>query len=147
MKITILSFERAGKSPYEKQIEEYKKRVKNRYDIQERFIKEEKGSNTNTCILPVVKDLKNTLVCVLDQTGQNMDTKGFTSLVSRAEGEGRGILFIIGPHSGLNKPIEFRYDYIISLSSMTFSHQIARLILFEQIYRSFTITTGHPYNK
>jgi 23S rRNA (pseudouridine1915-N3)-methyltransferase len=147
VRITILSFEKTGKSPYEDQIEEYKKRVRNRFEISERFLREDKLSDTNAIIAPLLEGLRNSTVCVLDQSGESMDTNKFTNLLSRAEEKGRQIVFVIGPHSGLNKPIRFRYDHIISLSPMTFSHQIARLLLFEQLYRGYSIITGHPYNK
>ena len=56
------------------------------------------------------------------------------------------LTFIIGDHSGFSQSINNTFDNKISLSKMTFSHQIIRLFFCEQLYRAFTIINNHPYH-
>jgi 23S rRNA (pseudouridine1915-N3)-methyltransferase len=74
-----------------------------------------------------------------------MTSAQFIELVSRAEMEGRDLVFLVGGHDGL--PVEWRgrADLLLSLSAMTFPHELARAMLAEQIYRAFTTLRGHPY--
>ena len=62
------------------------------------------------------------------------------------ENKGR-ICFIIGGPLGLSKDVLERADQVMSLSEMTLTHEMTRLILTEQIYRAFTIIDGHKYHK
>ena len=61
-------------------------------------------------------------------------------------GESR-ITFVIGGSLGLGKNVKKRSDYALSFSKMTFPHQLMRVILLEQVYRSFKIRKGEPYHK
>jgi 23S rRNA (pseudouridine1915-N3)-methyltransferase len=81
----------------------------------------------------------------LDPAGKTMDSAGFISLVQNAEDEGRELVFLIGGHDGLPAAWKPRADLLLSLSSMTFPHELARAMLTEQIYRAFTTLRGHPY--
>ena len=60
---------------------------------------------------------------------------------------GSSIIFVIGGSYGLSKAVKERANYSISLSKMTFLHQMTRLILLEQIYRSFKILNNETYHK
>jgi 23S rRNA (pseudouridine1915-N3)-methyltransferase len=82
---------------------------------------------------------------LLDPAGKTMDSAAFTSLVSRAEMEGRDLVFAIGGHDGLPSGWAARADLVLSLSAMTFSHEFARAMLAEQIYRALATLRGHPY--
>jgi 23S rRNA (pseudouridine1915-N3)-methyltransferase len=55
--------------------------------------------------------------------------------------------FLIGPPDGWQTPYPFLYNEVISLSSFTFTHNIAAIILCEQLYRASTILSGHPYHR
>ncbi|HEX3683294.1 MAG TPA: 23S rRNA (pseudouridine(1915)-N(3))-methyltransferase RlmH [Bryobacteraceae bacterium] len=81
----------------------------------------------------------------LDPAGRALDSAGFIQLIERAEQESRDLVFLIGGHDGL--PLEWspRADLLLSLSPMTFPHELARAMLAEQIYRAFTTLRGHPY--
>lgn len=82
---------------------------------------------------------------LLDPTGKSMQSEDFAKLFARAEMEGRDQVFVIGGHDGLPPAWRPRADLLLSLSAMTFPHELARAILAEQIYRAFTILRGHPY--
>jgi 23S rRNA (pseudouridine1915-N3)-methyltransferase len=82
---------------------------------------------------------------LLDVAARPMDSAGFTSLISKAEMEGRDLVFLVGGHDGLPLGWGARADLLVSLSPMTFPHELARAMLAEQIYRAFTTLRGHPY--
>jgi 23S rRNA (pseudouridine1915-N3)-methyltransferase len=81
----------------------------------------------------------------LDPAGKPMDSTAFANLVSKAEMEGRDLVFLIGGHDGLPAGWAARADLLVSLSAMTFPHELARAMLTEQIYRAFATLRGHPY--
>jgi 23S rRNA (pseudouridine1915-N3)-methyltransferase len=82
---------------------------------------------------------------LLDPAGKAMDSAAFASLISKAEMEGRDLVFVIGGHDGLPPQWRPRADLLLSLSAMTFPHELARAMLAEQIYRAFATLRGHPY--
>jgi 23S rRNA (pseudouridine1915-N3)-methyltransferase len=82
---------------------------------------------------------------LLDPAGKAMDTAAFVALISRAEMEGRDLVFMVGGADGLPADWRGRADALLSLSCMTFPHELARAILAEQIYRAFATLRGHPY--
>lgn len=82
---------------------------------------------------------------LLDPAGKAMDTAAFTALVSKAEMDGRDLVFVVGGADGLPRDWRDRADLLVSLSAMTFPHELARVMLAEQIYRAFATLRGHPY--
>ena len=74
-----------------------------------------------------------------------MDSAAFTAFISQAEMEGRDLVFLVGGHDGLPAGWAARADLLISLSPMTFPHELARVLLAEQIYRALATLRGHPY--
>jgi 23S rRNA (pseudouridine1915-N3)-methyltransferase len=82
---------------------------------------------------------------LLDPAGRELDSRQFTALVEKAEMEGRDLVFLVGGADGLPAAWRDRGDLLVSLSRMTFPHELARAILAEQIYRAFTTLRGHPY--
>lgn len=81
----------------------------------------------------------------LDPAGRPTDSAAFAGLVSKAEMEGRDLVFLIGGHEGLPAGWAARADLLLSLSAMTFPHELARAMVAEQIYRAFATLRGHPY--
>jgi 23S rRNA (pseudouridine1915-N3)-methyltransferase len=82
---------------------------------------------------------------LLDPAGKPIDSAAFTALISKAEMEGRDLVFLVGGHDGLPAGWTARADLLVSLSPMTFPHELARAMLAEQIYRAFATLRGHPY--
>jgi 23S rRNA (pseudouridine1915-N3)-methyltransferase len=80
-----------------------------------------------------------------DPAGQALDSGAFAKLIADAEMEGRDLVFAIGGHDGLPPGWRERADRLLSLSNMTFPHELARAMLAEQIYRAFATLRGHPY--
>jgi 23S rRNA (pseudouridine1915-N3)-methyltransferase len=84
---------------------------------------------------------------LLDPAGKRMDSAQFARLISRAELDARDLMFLVGGAEGL--PPEWRKngDLLLSLSELTMPHELARVVLAEQIYRAYTLLRGHPYPK
>jgi 23S rRNA (pseudouridine1915-N3)-methyltransferase len=82
---------------------------------------------------------------LLDPGGKLIDTAAFVALVQQAEMEGRDLVFVVGGADGLPADWRGRADVLVSLSRMTFPHELARAMLAEQIYRAFATLRGHPY--
>jgi 23S rRNA (pseudouridine1915-N3)-methyltransferase len=81
----------------------------------------------------------------LDPAGRSSSSAEFVKLVADGEQSGRDLVFLIGGHEGLPPDWKPRADVLLSLSAMTFPHELARAMLAEQIYRAFTTLRGHPY--
>jgi 23S rRNA (pseudouridine1915-N3)-methyltransferase len=82
---------------------------------------------------------------LLDPAGKAMDSAAFTALIAAGEREARDLVFVIGGHDGLPDGWAPRADRLLSLSPLTFPHELARVMLAEQIYRAFATLRGHPY--
>ncbi len=91
---------------------------------------------------------KNSFMVALDLKGEQLDSKAFSKKISTwmLSGNSR-ISFVIGGSIGLNRQLVKEADYSLCLSKMTFPHQLARVILLEQIYRCFKIMHGEVYHK
>ena len=84
----------------------------------------------------------------LDRTGRQYSSEGFATMFKKLSAENRGqVCFVVGGPLGLSREVLKRSDHIVSLSEMTLTHEMARLILTEQIYRAFTIINGLNYHK
>jgi 23S rRNA (pseudouridine1915-N3)-methyltransferase len=81
----------------------------------------------------------------LSPEAQCLATPDFVRLFERAEREGQDLVFLIAGHDGLPQEWKPRADLLLSLSPMTFPHELARVLLAEQIYRAFATLRGHPY--
>jgi 23S rRNA (pseudouridine1915-N3)-methyltransferase len=81
----------------------------------------------------------------LDPAGRALNSARFVELVAKAEMIGQDLVFLVGGHDGLPPQWRDRADLLLSLSAMTFPHELARSMLTEQIYRAFTTLRGHPY--
>ena len=81
----------------------------------------------------------------LDPAGRRLDSAEFVRIVEQAETTGQDLVFLVGGHDGLPPEWKPRADLLLSLSPMTFPHELARAMLAEQIYRAFTTLRGHPY--
>ncbi len=84
---------------------------------------------------------------LLDSRGKQMTSETFASWLGARRDEGaQHIVFAIGPASGWSAQARERGQLLLSLGTMTMAHALARLVMTEQIYRAFTILTGHPYH-
>jgi 23S rRNA (pseudouridine1915-N3)-methyltransferase len=87
------------------------------------------------------------IVILLDEDGKQMTSRDFSVFIQKQMLAGnRRLFFIIGGAYGFSSSVYDRADYKISLSKMTFSHQMVRLIFTEQLYRAHTILNNEPYH-
>lgn len=159
MKITVIAVGKIKEKFYTDAIAEYSKRL-SRYcrleiiqvadektpdganEAQERQIKEKEGSR----ILAQIKD--GAYVIALAVQGIMLSSEQLAGKLNRLGVDGQSqIVLIIGGSLGLSDEVLKRADYHLSFSPMTFPHQLMRVILLEQIYRSYRIISGEPYHK
>ena len=152
MKITLITVGKIKERFFEAAIEEYSKRL-SRYckleitpdgasEALERQIREKEGER----ILSHIRD--GAYVIALAIRGKELSSEELAAKIARLAVEGKGqLVFIIGGSLGLSEAVMKRSDYHLSFSPMTFPHQLMRVILLEQIYRSFRINAGEPYHK
>jgi 23S rRNA (pseudouridine1915-N3)-methyltransferase len=154
MRITLLLFGKTKEKYLQIGIEEYLKRIK-RYvplniivipDLKttkktsKELVKKQEG-------LHILQQIKaSEFVILLDEKGKGFNSEGFSEYISSLEGRTGNVTFVIGGAYGFSEDVYTRADAKVSLSSMTFSHQMVRLIFAEQLYRAYAILNGEPYH-
>ena len=86
-------------------------------------------------------------IVALTREGEGEDSPGFADRISRWQRDARDVYFVIGGAGGLDQAVFERAHGRLSLSTWTLPHELARLVLVEQIYRAGTILKGEPYHK
>ena len=96
----------------------------------------------------ILKQLKPTdRLILLDEKGKQFDSPGFSKYIEQNMVERiKNLIFVVGGPYGFSKTIYDRANGKISLSALTFSHQMVRLFFMEQLYRAFTIMRNEPYH-
>ena len=114
--------------------------LKNTKALSEEQQKEREGE----LILQKIKPT-DTLV-LLDERGSELSSVAFSQWLQRKQSSARSLVFVIGGPYGFSKAVYNRADEQLSLSRMTFSHQLIRVVFAEQLYRACTIIKGEPYH-
>ena len=87
-------------------------------------------------------------VIVLDAAGQTWSSPQLAAFVGKHfESDPRKLTFVIGGYNGIAKTVKDRADKVWSISPLTFTHEITRLLVVEQLYRAMCILKNHPYSK
>jgi len=95
----------------------------------------------------MLKRLKsNDYVVLLDERGKEYNSISFAEHLNALEGRVNHLVFVIGGPYGFSEEVYQRAQARISLSKLTFSHQLVRVIFMEQLYRAYTILKGEPYH-
>lgn len=163
LKITIACVGKIKESFYREAAAEYGKRLSryckleivevpdektpdNASDLQERQIKEKEADKL---LSRLEKSLtEGTFVCALAIDGKELDSEELSQKIERLGISGIShIIFLIGGSLGMSDKLLEKADMKLSFSKMTFPHQLMRVILLEQIYRSYRIMNGEPYHK
>lgn len=163
MKITILCVGRIKEKFYRDAIDEYKKRL-GRYckteflevadektpdgasEAQEEQIRQREGER----MLALLRKCRGegSFVCALAIDGSQLDSVELSNKIQRLTTNGIShIIFLIGGSLGMSAKLLQTADLSLSFSKMTFPHQLMRVILLEQIYRSYRIMKNEPYHK
>lgn len=158
MKITIISVGKIKEKYLEEGIKEYLKRLSRYTTVESIEVKDEQApENLSVKDIEIIKNaegdkilsrLKPSFVVSLAIQGKQIDSVALSKLIIDIQNyKNSDLTFIIGGSLGLSDSILERSDYLLSFSKMTFPHQLMRLILLEQIYRSFRIINNDPYHK
>jgi 23S rRNA (pseudouridine1915-N3)-methyltransferase len=156
--ITIISVGTLKEKYLTDAISEYKKRITQYAKVEELSIKEARILNeddsseiqraldeeADKIISQIPKDSYKIALCV---EGKEYDSTSLSKIVRDAVDTSGKITFIIGSSHGLSERVKKECDLRLSFSKMTFPHQLMRVILFEAVYRSFTIIHGKRYHK
>ncbi|MDD2493872.1 MAG: 23S rRNA (pseudouridine(1915)-N(3))-methyltransferase RlmH [Tissierellia bacterium] len=159
MNIFIISVGKIKEKFFSDAIKEYCKRLSKYCKLTEEIIQDERADDnfSNAEIEQVkikegIKILnklpKNSYVFVLDVRGKNLSSEELADKINTLGIEGTSdITFIIGGSNGLWEGVIKKADFKLSFSKMTFPHQLFKVILLEQIYRTFKINSGEAYHK
>lgn len=159
MRITVICVGKLKEKFYRDAVDEYAKRLQKycKLDIAEvadektpegaGLLQEEKILEREAArILDRIRE--DACVCTLEIEGKKLSSEGLAEWMQRLTVNGHShITFVIGGSLGLHRSVRERADFALSFSDMTFPHQLMRVILCEQIYRSFRINNGEPYHK
>lgn len=155
MKIKIICIGKTGKKFLEDGEQEYLGRLKhyiaverieipdlkNQRNLSQQQIKEMEGKEILSRVVA------GDQLYLLDERGKTFSSVGFSDFLSaRFNAGGKAIVFVIGGAYGFSEEVYTQALGKISLSEMTFSHQMVRMIFFEQLYRAMTIQRGEPYH-
>ncbi|MDY3873086.1 MAG: 23S rRNA (pseudouridine(1915)-N(3))-methyltransferase RlmH [Roseburia lenta] len=159
MNITILCVGQIKEKYFRDAIAEYQKRLSRYCKLQiikvaDEKTKENASEAENDLIRKkegerLLKHIKDSDYCItLEIDGKMLTSEGFSKEIDRLGLAGKSsLVFVIGGSIGLDTAVIKRSDYALSFSKMTFPHQLMRVILLEQIYRSYRIMRGEPYHK
>ncbi len=87
------------------------------------------------------------LLVLLDARGKSMTSEGFAVWIGQQRDAGQqSVIFAIGPADGWSEAARGQANLLLSLGSMILPHELAKVVLAEQVYRAFTILAGHPYH-
>lgn len=88
-------------------------------------------------------------VVALDERGRQFSSQEFADFLARCQADGtiKTLTFVMGGATGLTSDVRRQARTVMSLSSLTFPHQLCRMILLEQLYRAYTMLAGEPYHK
>lgn len=154
MKITLLVVGKTTDLHIEVLIQEYQKRLTHYVPFTLQVIPELK--NTKALTSEQQKQAEGELILrtitpatdliLLDEHGKEYRSIEFADYIQKRMSSGRDVVFVVGGPYGFSEAVYQRANGKISLSKMTFSHQMVRLFFVEQIYRAMTILRGEPYH-
>ncbi|WP_218080403.1 23S rRNA (pseudouridine(1915)-N(3))-methyltransferase RlmH [Anthocerotibacter panamensis] len=134
-------------SPHWPATQEYLRRIRRYTPLDLHEVKPQKGPNPaailkkeTQLLLPYLSAAQE--VVVLDEQGRNFSSAAFAHWLQ----ERTQLLFVVGSAWGMAPEIKDRAQHSLALSSFTLPHELARVVLLEQLYRALTIQAGHPYH-
>ncbi|MDD9912795.1 MAG: 23S rRNA (pseudouridine(1915)-N(3))-methyltransferase RlmH [Alphaproteobacteria bacterium] len=153
MKITVIATGKPKKGPLLELSDLYQKRLNAYFPTSIIELPQSKSNSAvqikqQESIVQLAKIPNNSVVIALDERGKQPTTQKLAEKIQTWRDTGSAQLcFIIGGAEGLSDDVRQRADFILSLSALTLPHQMARVVMLEQIYRSATILAGHPYHR
>jgi 23S rRNA (pseudouridine1915-N3)-methyltransferase len=143
MHIEILMLGKTRRAEIRALLDDYSARLRRFAEIELRELRED-----SPAALRKLEIAAGATVVLLDAAGKKFDSQQFAAWIGGCRDRGvRDIVILCGGAEGFPESLSERATLKISLSPMTFSHELARAMLAEQLYRAFTILAGHPYAK
>ncbi len=154
MKIKIIQLGKNKDAYLDDGVADFVKRLRKFCDLEIATLKDLKPSktfSTERCVQDegqiILKAIPvGSFVIALDEKGKEMNSVDFAGFLGEKLDEGRMLTFIIGAAFGLSDAVKRRADLKLSFSKMTFTHQMIRIFLLEQIWRGFCIIKGKEYH-
>ena len=154
MRITLIESGKTRDLFIKEGIEFFRKRVVRYVNFKIETIPDLKNTRSKTVKevqsqegLLILKQVKpGDFVILLDERGKEFDSISFAEYLNKLEGRVNHVVFVIGGPYGFSQSVYDRADAKVSLSKLTFSHQLVRVLFMEQLYRAFTILKGEPYH-
>jgi 23S rRNA (pseudouridine1915-N3)-methyltransferase len=155
MKLRFVWIGKTRRAPVRELIREYLDRIGKfvKVEVTELRDRDDVGGDTQRIIDKEGEDILSRTAGVpflvaLDERGRELDSRKLAELIEKHRLAGtKQIAFVIGGHGGLADGVRERADLVLALSRMTLTHELARVLLVEQIYRAFTIIHDLPYQK
>jgi 23S rRNA (pseudouridine1915-N3)-methyltransferase len=156
MKLSLIWPASSSEKDFAEAIDRYLKRIRHFYPIEVVEVPAERGRQSQSDVAMMRSQSARLLaaipargtIVVLDERGQMLDSLKFTRWLERLTIDSpHGIHFVVGGDVGLDDSVRDRADKLLSLSPMTLPHQIARVVLLEQIYRGCTLMRNIRYHK
>lgn len=159
MRITIICVGKVKEKFFADAIKEYSKRLSRYCKLEIREVEDEKTpEGASDTVVQQIKDKEgervervipeNAYVIALAIEGKKLTSEKMARKIRDLGIAGKShVVFLIGGSLGMSDQLLSGADYLLSFSDMTFPHQLMRVILLEQIYRSFRIINGEPYHK
>lgn len=116
-------------------------------------VQESRASNADTRKREEASALEKSLpegaiLVLLDERGKTLDSQAFSDAIGRYRDNGkRDMMLAIGGADGLDPELRAKADLVLNLGTMTWPHQLVRILIAEQLYRAVTILSGHPYHR
>jgi 23S rRNA (pseudouridine1915-N3)-methyltransferase len=156
MKFRLLWVRSNADAEFGAAIDRYVERVRHFFPIEVVEIAADRGRQSQSDVaimraqsarlLAAIPDRGFTIV--LDERGQSLDSLKFAKWIERLTIDNpHGVNFVLGGDVGLDDTLRQRADKLLSLSAMTLPHQLARIVLLEQLYRACTLMRNIPYHK
>jgi 23S rRNA (pseudouridine1915-N3)-methyltransferase len=155
MKLRFLWIGKTRRAPVRELVGEYLERVKRfaPVEVVELRDRDDVGGDARRIIEKEGEDIltrtaQDAFVIVLDERGRQMGSVQLAELIGQHRLSGtKQMTFVIGSHNGLAESVRKRAQCVLALSQMTLTHEMARAVLMEQVYRAFTIIHDLPYQK
>lgn len=146
MKLTVAWIGKTKEPAIAGLTEEYLKRISRYVSVEGRSLRDEESLLTACGRDARGRSSKVTLV-LLDSRGREYSSEQFARFLGDYQVRNPlPLVFAVGDADGFSEPLNSAAQHKISLGKMTFAHELARIVLLEQIYRAFTILKGHPYH-
>jgi 23S rRNA (pseudouridine1915-N3)-methyltransferase len=148
MKLKLLCIGKIKDSSLHSLIQDYSGRVSYDAKLEILEIKDSTVSEEGKKVIENLDKIKdNKYVFVLSEEGKELTSLEFSERIKRIVSDNKQIVFIIGGPFGLSEEVKKKADLILSVSKMTFTHEMVRLFLLEQIYRAISIIKNKNYHK